>query len=589
MASATSLPNLEMNDSNNISQTTKVEGPGGRVVGRSNNNANANGGLVYSNANNASSNSNANNGSRLNLGNTSDEVSSPDVNRHTSNHHEMMDSRRRGTGASAKAEGEIPLESGNITNVPEGATSDIPFIENPYDEFEILPEQMFPVDNLISEIISEQNLSESFDYVISHLDHKSQRDKYWPKKERYIRSLRRKIQQGTYRLHRESVREITVHDGPKDRVVQVTSVFDRFACHSVMVIVEKYCYPTLIKNAAASVKGRGMHWLHCVIHEDIKNVPDLCKFYCQTDLSKFYDNIDQDIMKAEIRRYICDEALLPILDDFITLLPSGLSKGLRSSQVFANLYMSPIDWKMIQVCERYVLERPDGESELRFLYARYMDDAYWWSNDKKLLWKMFSLYQSECAKRNLKIKPSYAVRPLTEGFDALGYKDFGTHVRIRKRIKQNFARKMSRVKSRKRRQELIGSFKGMAKYSDSQHLYKKLTGQTMRKFSDLEAQGVIYIPTDGKKRFKGDRVTLGDLVNTTIIVHDFERDCKTPFGDGRYIVSCSYEGSDKMMKFFTNSEEMKSILNQIEELDGFPFQTTIKQQTSNEIRIYSFK
>lgn len=578
-----------MDDSLNISQTKKVEGLCGRCVGRSNNNANANGGLVYSNANNASSNSNANNGSRLNLGNTSDEVSPSDVNRHTSNHHEMMDSRRRGTGATATADGEICLESGNITNVPEGAMSDIPFIDSSFDEYAIQTEQIYPVDNLIPEIISEKNLSDSFDYVISHLEHKRQREHYWPKKERYIRSLRRMIKSGTYRLRREAVREIVVRDGPKDRIVQVTTVFDRFACHCIMVIVEKYCYPTLIKNAAASVKGRGMHWLHCIIHEDIKNVPDLCKYYCQTDINKFYDNIDQEIMKSDIRMYICDEKLLPILDDFITLLPSGLSKGLRSSQVFANLYMSPIDWKMILICERYVLEKQDGELELRFLYARYMDDAYWWSDDKKLLWMMFNVYQSECAKRKLSIKPSYAVRPLSEGFDALGYKDFGTHVRIRKRIKQNFARKMSRVKSRKRRQELIGSFKGMAKYSDSQHLYRKLTGQTMKKFSDFEAQGVKYTPTDGKKRFKGDRVTLGDLVNTTIIVHDFERDCKTPFGDGRYIVSCSYEGSDKMMKFFTNSEEMKSILNQIEELDGFPFQTTIKQQTSNGIRIYSFK
>lgn len=38
-----------------------------RVVGRANNNANANGGLVYSNANNVSTNSNTNNGSRLTL------------------------------------------------------------------------------------------------------------------------------------------------------------------------------------------------------------------------------------------------------------------------------------------------------------------------------------------------------------------------------------------------------------------------------------------------------------------------------------------------------------------------------------------
>ena len=45
----------------------KVECPTCRVVGRANNNANANGGLV--NANNASSNSNTNNGSRLTLRN----------------------------------------------------------------------------------------------------------------------------------------------------------------------------------------------------------------------------------------------------------------------------------------------------------------------------------------------------------------------------------------------------------------------------------------------------------------------------------------------------------------------------------------
>ena len=36
-----------------------------RCVGRANNNANANGGLVYANANNAASNSNTNNGARL--------------------------------------------------------------------------------------------------------------------------------------------------------------------------------------------------------------------------------------------------------------------------------------------------------------------------------------------------------------------------------------------------------------------------------------------------------------------------------------------------------------------------------------------
>jgi hypothetical protein len=43
----------------------KAEGSYGRVLGRSNNNGNANGGVAYANANNASSNANTNYGSRL--------------------------------------------------------------------------------------------------------------------------------------------------------------------------------------------------------------------------------------------------------------------------------------------------------------------------------------------------------------------------------------------------------------------------------------------------------------------------------------------------------------------------------------------
>ena len=46
-------------------ETKKVEVLRRRCVGRANNNANANGGLVYANANNAASNSNTNNGARL--------------------------------------------------------------------------------------------------------------------------------------------------------------------------------------------------------------------------------------------------------------------------------------------------------------------------------------------------------------------------------------------------------------------------------------------------------------------------------------------------------------------------------------------
>ncbi len=51
---------------------------------------------------------------------------------------------------------------------------------------------------------------------------------------------------------------------------------------------------------------------------------------------------------------------------------------------------------------------------------------------------------------------------------------------------------------------------------------------------------------------------------------------KTEQGEDRCLVSIEMNGDAK--KFFTNSEEMKNILQQVTEMDGFPFETTIKTE-----------
>jgi len=61
-------------------------------------------------------------------------------------------------------------------------------------------------------------------------------------------------------------------------------------------------------------------------------------------------------------------------------------------------------------------------------------------------------------------------------------------------------------------------------------------------------------------------------------VKDYEMGIKTEQGEDRCIVSIEQNG--EMKKFFTNSEEMKNILQQISSMpDGFPFETTIKTET----------
>lgn len=151
----------------------------------------------------------------------------------------------------------------------------------------------------------------------------------------------------------------------------------------------------------------------------------------------------------------------------------------------------------------------------------------------------------------------------------------GDHVELRKRIKQNMARKMAEVKSRKRKEVLMASFYGMAKHADCNNLFKTLTGKEMKNFKEL---GVSYAPADGKKRFPGPSISIRELVNLPIIVKDYEVGIKTDQGDDRTLVAIEKNGEP--YKFFTASVEMKNILEQIRDMpDGFPFETTIKAET----------
>lgn len=95
----------------------------------------------------------------------------------------------------------------------------------------------------------------------------------------------------------------------------------------------------------------------------------------------------------------------------------------------------------------------------------------------------------------------------------------------------------------------------------------------MKDFKDL---GITYKPKDGKKRFDGDLVRLGDIQNCEIVVHDFETGITTKEGDDRYIVQ--FEFNNERKKFITNSEEMKDILNQVREMNALPFKATIKRE-----------
>lgn len=434
--------------------------------------------------------------------------------------------------------------------------------------------------DILAKIVSDTNLEESFDYVIGHLDNAGERARTRDRRKGMLARLKNELSSGRYSLG--PVRTMTVTEGRKERMVQVPRIYDRVACHAVMVVVETLICPSFIRNTAAAIKGRGTHWL---FHET-ERITRVCRpeelFFYKSDIRKYYDNINQDIIKAKVRRFVDDTVVLKYVDGFIELLPEGLSKGLRSSQMLANLYLSDVDSEMESVAPVF----KDCKNEPVSGYFRYMDDVVILASDKRELWRLRERYHRLTAELGLEIKPDECVRPLTEGLDFLGFVNFGTHVRIRKHIKQRFARHMAKVKSRKRRQKLIGSFKGMAAHADARHLYKSLVNTEMKAFSDLN---ITYQPADGKKRFAGERMRLASLQNLTLEIHDFETGVKTSQGEGRCVVSFRFAPDGAWGKFFTASERMINELEQAKAAGALPFLTKIVSETFDKNKIqYKF-
>jgi hypothetical protein len=354
-----------------------------------------------------------------------------------------------------------------------------------------------------------------------------------------------------------------VFEGGKLRHIQVISYSDRIAAHAIMNIVDKHLRKRFIRTTSASIKGRGMHDLLGYIRRDMADDPEGTQYCYKFDVSKFYESVDQDIIMNCVRRIFKDEKLIRILDGFVRMMPQGLSIGLRSSQGLGNLLLS-------QCLDHYLKD----ECGIRYFY-RYCDDGVILAKTKAELWEIREIVHRRIENYGLKVKNNERVFPVGSGIDFLGYVIRPDYVRLRKRNKKTFARKMHAVRSKRRKREMTASFYGLTKHADCRKLFLTLTGINMRDFKSLN---VSYQPADGKKRFAGVTVSIRELVNLPIIVHDFETGIKTEQGEDRCLVSIEQGG--EMKKFFTNSEEMKSILAQIRDIpDGLPFETTIKTES----------
>ena len=127
---------------------------------------------------------------------------------------------------------------------------------------------------------------------------------------------------------------------------------------------------------------------------------------------------------------------------------------------------------------------------------------------------------------------------------------------------------MARVKSRKRRKQIIDSYKGWCMYGRCNHLWETITGKPIMGFADKGISIEQASTKDGKKFFECRKGTIMEVLNQRLTILDFESNIPTPnihnpskMNYDRYMVMVQKEDGEKI-KFTVSSFQMKNILDE---------------------------
>ncbi len=314
------------------------------------------------------------------------------------------------------------------------------------------------IGNIFHKLCSLENLNLA--------DQKARKGKGWQygvkihdrNREENIRSLREMLINHTYKT--SAYTTFKVYEPKEREVFRLPYYPDRITHHAIMNLLEPVFVATFTSNTFSCIKGRGIHGAARSVRRALQDAPRT-QYCLKMDITKFYPTIDHEILKSLLRRKLKDPDLLWLLDEIIDSAP-GLPIGNYLSQYLANFYLTYFDhWLKEVVGVRY--------------YFRYADDLVILCADKAQLHATLALIREYLqTKLHLQVKGNYQVFPVAaRGIDFVGYCFYHTHTRVRKGIKKNMARRISRGAGR----ETQAAYWGWLKHCNSSNLTKKLMNE----------------------------------------------------------------------------------------------------------------
>lgn len=325
---------------------------------------------------------------------------------------------------------------------------------------------------------------------------------------------------------------------PKYRIIMSQSIKDKVINHLVARnIVLKSFEPSLIDANVATRKDKGTAYGREILQKYIEEIKKEKKeiYYLKCDISKYFYNIDHQVLKNIMRTKIKDPKALFLLDEIISstddpyvyrniskiceneklrirslnisekekrekirqieripkfsVKGKGIPIGNMTSQAFAIIYLNGFD--------HYVKE----ELHVRY-YVRYMDDFIFLSTSKTELKEIWEKIEKKLLDEyKLVLNPKTHIGTLKNGLDLLGYRFILDHnklyLKLRTDVKRRFKKKIKNL------------YKA---YKDGKIEYEKIINVEGSYYGHLLPGNTYYLYHKVIDPYKREEITLGKKV-----------------------------------------------------------------------------
>ncbi|HUD20705.1 MAG TPA: reverse transcriptase/maturase family protein [Candidatus Saccharimonadales bacterium] len=298
---------------------------------------------------------------------------------------------------------------------------------------------------------------------------------------RNITSLHRDLTSNTY--HHSSYEAFNITD-PKPRHIHKATVRDRLLHRALHRILYPAFDETFIHDSYSCRSGKGTHKaferLVYFARKISRNYAEPC-WALKMDIRKFFDSIDHKILFNLLKRRIDDPDLLYVIYDILKSFEHSYGKGLPlgnlTSQLFANIYMDPLD--------KFVKHK----LKVKY-YLRYADDFTILSqNPDELMGYFIEINTFLKTELKLQIHPAkITLRKLNQGIDFVGYIAL-PHYQIprRKTVRRIF--KNVRKLSHEELEKSLPSYCGYLSHVSSRGLVGQLEAEVVKKIYRVNPTG----------------------------------------------------------------------------------------------------